>query len=137
MNEKCDYLFLLCRTTMNLYSTLLCGNPTINQAKLLKEIKDGKEGQLAIESSSLFIPMRLYGEGKKDKALIEFERRIGRITKICWEPIFSEEEFQKNGYEKNERPQEKIFYLDAMNGQNIRWHNCSFIGVTEKSIYDL
>ncbi len=125
-----EALYLLATNALNLLSVLLRSNYTNEFSRTWHdEIYYPKVGDLVLENTSCF---RWREEWKTNKDLAHLKFSMGRITAIQKELMYPEEQREEMGYGKDEKmPEEKVFYIDALNGQNVRWTNCHFIKVME------
>lgn len=57
--------------------------------------------------------------------------RFGRLVKIAEEPATGLEEWDEVR-EGRPRPLEHIYYLATLDGRLFRWHNCSFLKLSER-----
>lgn len=112
--DRSEIIRLLAISAYSAYLNTLVGNPAPRIAALYQEIKNPKEGDLVLETSTI---------GRRPTAT------IGRLLRVVKEPAMSAEEWDVpvNG----PVPNDTFWYIENLDGQEERWSNCSFIKVLE------
>lgn len=117
--KDANILKLLEANAYRVYQTALSGALGSGQDSLWKKISNPEVGDLVLETTTLW---SANSDGK----------RLGRLMSIAREEYPISEDDRKQYLDRGEStPHEKVYYLELLDGREMRWTNASFIKVFE------
>lgn len=115
--ENRELVSVIAELTMNLYRATLVGNPAPIAKEMQNSISHPHVGDLVLEISS-------------SRKRHPFDGRLGWLIKIAQEPYDGKWDEEIDG----PCPKDDYWYIQGIDGNEHRWHNCSFIRVLDKPV---
>lgn len=114
-NQITDLVRLILHNARIVWSCCCVGNPCQMHKERYEIINNPKPGDLVVETSSL----KMWDENPLNS--------LGRLIAVKEMPIDHIE------WDDEEKPLETYWFIETIDGQLMRWHNCNFIVVFETS----